>query len=168
MTIYTDGSCNNRRGHELSKIGGIGIVVVENDEIVAEHSGGAWHDTDSYVMELLAIVTALEMVELGEEKIVIYTDNQSCSDTLAKGWLDDWVEDGRIHDKNPLWLKFINQFIRHSGNVELRWVKGHVSKSDPKRNRHHDFNDRADELAKAGRLKRKRTKNWITTNQNQH
>ena len=125
MTIYTDGSCNNRRGYKLSHVGGIGIVVVENDEIIAEHSGGAWFPTDSYVMELQAIVTALEMVGVGDEKIIIYSDNESCVDTLRREWLLQWIEDGRIHDKNKLWLEFIDQFNRHDGNVELRWIKGH-------------------------------------------
>ena len=138
ITIYTDGSANNR-----TRIGGFGITLRAGD-YTKDYFEGSYHDTTSARMEIMAVLRALEMCSPDWE-LDIYSDNQYVVNTIAKGWLQGWIDDDILeHKANPdLWTKMYKQLERHNNRVKITHVKGHSG---------HPMNELADSLANEGRL----------------
>jgi len=146
ITIYTDGSANNRA--EV-KNGGLGVVLLFTDDggttHIKKHSEGQFINTTSARMEILAVIRALQLITITKQhKIIINCDNQYVVNTEMKGWLETWITHKRDQANMDLWHVFRDEFYRHGGlaYVELRWVKGH--------NGNH-YNEIADQLAGEGR-----------------
>ena len=160
IEVYTDGSCNNNvKKGKNPKEGGIGIVVIDGDEIIRV-SEGRWLNTTSAAMEIMAVTRALELINPGEEVIRIHSDNQYVVKAITEGWLDHWIETNQIHRKNwGLWQRFKKIFDIHQkqGGVEFIWVRGHDG---------HTYNEIADELANEGR-KHKEIVNEVSCSRNE-
>lgn len=144
VQIYTDGSCNNATHNS----GGYGIVMISEDG-VRHWCGGSYVNTTSARMEILAILRALEKCNAGDD-IIVYSDNQYAVNTLAKGWIFKWQQQNFRARKNcDLWKKFMIEYNRLGGKVELRWVRGHAGD---------EYNEMADALAAMGAQRESRIK----------
>ncbi|QIE46947.1 ribonuclease HI [Pseudohalocynthiibacter aestuariivivens] len=141
LIAYTDGACSGNPGP-----GGWGVLMraMQGDAVVKERelSGGA-PDTTNNQMELMAAISALEVLERAST-LTIVTDSQYVKNGVT-GWIHGWKRNGwRTAAKKPvknaeLWQRLDAAQARH--DVTWEWVKGHAG---------HPENERADELARAG------------------
>ena len=140
--VYTDGSCVTS-----SKLGGYGVVVLDEKETIVFVEHEAYSNTTNNRMELRAFLVALEYVtshcQEGDE-IECFTDSAYISNCFAQNWYKTWQANGwrtsnRLKVKNvDLWLRLLAAMKPH--DIELIWVKGHNG---------HEFNERCDKLAVA-------------------
>ena len=141
LLAYTDGACSGNPGP-----GGWGVLMraMDGDEIVKQRelSGGAELTTNNQ-MELMAAISALEILERASE-LTIITDSTYVKNGVT-GWIHGWKKNGwKTSAKKPvknveLWQRLDAAQARHQ--VTWEWVKGHAG---------HPENERADELARAG------------------
>jgi len=145
ITVYTDGSCNNKKTGKGSKEGGFGIVI-RCGEHKKDFSSIKYKNTTSARMELRGVIQALNLCNPGWP-IEIYCDNEYVVKT-ANTWLWSWISSGILNTKknNDLWRSFITSYQKHGGkknrDVKIIWVKGHAG---------NELNELADELANKGR-----------------
>ncbi len=136
ILIYTDGACSGNPGP-----GGWGAVIIYGDE-TKEIFGGEKSTTNNR-MELLAAINALKSV-CDDSEVVLCTDSQYVKNGITS-WISSWTKNNWKNSKKQevknkdLWLELID--VSSKRNIEWRWVKGHAG---------HDFNERADELARIG------------------
>ena len=126
ILVYTDGGCDLKK----NGIGAWALIAVPPGKTV-EHAvcrSGALLGTTNNRMELLAVINALEEVEIGP-RVIITTD----SEYVCKGasmWVDGWVKKGwKTYAGAPvknrdLWEKLMA--LRDLHNVRFDWVKGHA------------------------------------------
>ncbi|WP_293441658.1 ribonuclease HI [Planktotalea sp.] len=148
LLAYTDGACSGNPGP-----GGWGVLMraMDGDEIVKQRelSGGAELTTNNQ-MELMAAISALEVLERASE-LTIITDSTYVKNGVT-GWVHGWKKNGwRTSAKKPvknveLWQRLDAAQAQHQ--VTWEWVKGHAG---------HPENERADELARAGMAPFKKT-----------
>ncbi|TAG14246.1 MAG: ribonuclease HI [Sphingobacteriia bacterium] len=133
LLIYTDGAARGNPGP-----GGYGIVLVWGQKR-KEISAGYRHTTNNR-MELLAVITALELLSKEDIPVTIYTDSKYIVDSVQKGWLMNWIKtDFKGGKKNrDLWVRYYT--IAKKFKVNFIWVKGHADNA---------LNNRCDELATA-------------------
>lgn len=134
VDIYTDGACRGNPGK-----GGFGaILVYEGHE--KEISGGE-RETTNNRMELMAAITALEMLKEPCE-VTLTSDSKYMIDSITNGWAISWRAKGwKKADKSPalnpdLWERLLNLLEIHK--VSFVWVRGHNG---------HPYNERCDKLA---------------------
>ena len=136
VVIHTDGACSGNPGP-----GGWGAVLQYGDK-EREISGGELATTNNR-MELMAAIQALETLKK-PCKVELHTDSQYVMKGISE-WIHNWKRCGWLTaDKKPvknddLWKRLDAARLRHE--VAWRWVKGHAG---------HEFNERADELARRG------------------
>jgi len=126
VIIYTDGSCSGNPGP-----GGWAAVLTSGDH-KNEISGGN-PDTTSNRMELQAVLSAIYALRRPCCDVVIVTDSRNAIGWLSKGW----------KRKNPA-IRALCQEIEAAirtgcHEVSFEKVKGHSG---------HEFNERADQLAR--------------------
>ena len=148
LLAYTDGACSGNPGP-----GGWGVLMraMDGDEIVKQRelSSGAELTTNNQ-MELMAAISALEVLERASE-LTIITDSTYVKNGVT-GWIHGWKKNGwKTSAKKPvknveLWQRLDAAQARHQ--VTWEWVKGHAG---------HPENERADELARAGMAPFKKT-----------
>lgn len=139
MQAYTDGSAKPSNPGPA----GAGAVLVKDGKIVLElvHQGG-WAGIGR--MEVQAILMLYPYLPK-DVPVTVYTDSQYVKNTLNT-WLEGWIRRGwkKAGGKPPehvdLW-KQIWQYKQDYPNVRVEWIKAHAG---------HEFNDRADYLAKLG------------------
>jgi ribonuclease HI len=140
VVIHTDGACSGNPGP-----GGWGAVLHYGgpDALREKELWGGELQTTNNRMELMAAIQALEALKR-PCKVELHTD----STYVQKGihdWIHAWKRRGWLTaDKKPvknddLWKRLDQARLRHE--VDWRWVKGHAG---------HEFNERADELARRG------------------
>ncbi|NUB46652.1 ribonuclease HI [Fertoebacter nigrum] len=141
LYAYTDGACSGNPGP-----GGWGVLMLarDGDNVLKERTlQGGEADTTNNRMELLAAISALEVLER-PSTLIIVTDSAYVKNGVTT-WIHGWKRNGwRTADKKPvknvdLWQRLDLAQARHK--VEWRWIKGHAG---------HAENERADELARAG------------------
>ncbi len=125
--IYVDGSC-------INGCVGYGIVILEDEKIIAELSGRISEDlvqgTNQVAGELFAVKKAIEWCqEKGIEEISIFYDYEG---------IEKWVS-GNWKAKNPITQEYAD-FISKSG-VKIDWHKINSHTGDA-------MNERADKLAR--------------------
>lgn len=134
VEIYTDGACSGNPGP-----GGWGAILVYG-KTEKEISGGEAGTTNNR-MEMMAAICALETLKTSC-RVDLYTDSTYVMKGMSE-WLPGWKARGwRTADKKPvknadLWQRLEEAAARHS--VTFHWVRGHDG---------HDYNERADELAR--------------------
>lgn len=117
IVIYTDGSY-------MPSIdsGGIGIVILKNNEKILEYSNQYKRCTNN-LMELGAIVVALRLITEPCDSIIVYSDSMYCIGTITKGW--------QRKKNKRMWLEFDLQKGRIEQtvcpNIKFEHVKGHQS-----------------------------------------
>ena len=136
VVIHTDGACSGNPGP-----GGWGAVLHFKDQ-EKELWGGELATTNNR-MEMMAAIQALEALRRpckGE----LHTDSTYVQKGIHE-WIHAWKKRGwKTADKKPvknedLWKRLDEARLRHE--VDWRWVKGHAG---------HEFNERADALARQG------------------
>jgi ribonuclease HI len=138
MIIYTDGSCLGNPGP-----GGWAFVHVR-DQGVTCRSSPSYGETTNNIMELTAIIKALEYALKNEEKeVVIYSDS-NYSIKGIKEWLPKWVDNNwktsnNKNVKNVEYWKDYKALYDRFEKVELNYVKAHNGDK---------YNEMADKLAK--------------------
>jgi ribonuclease HI len=136
VVIHTDGACSGNPGP-----GGWGAVLHFKDQ-EKELWGGELQTTNNR-MELMAAIQALEGLKR-PCKVELHTDSQYVQKGIHE-WIHGWKKRGWLTaDKKPvknddLWKRLDIARLRHE--VDWRWVKGHAG---------HEFNERADALARRG------------------
>jgi len=136
IVIYTDGACSGNPGP-----GGWGAILMWGEHR-KELSGGEANTTNNR-MELFAAISALEALKR-PSKVELHTDSNYVKNGVT-GWIHGWKRNGwKTADKKPvknaeLWQRLDE--ARKTHDVDWRWVKGHAG---------HEFNERADELARQG------------------
>ena len=136
VVIYTDGACSGNPGP-----GGWGALLMFGGH-EREICGGEPATTNNR-MELMAAIEALDALKR-PCKVELHTDSQYVRNGITE-WLRGWKARGWLTaDKKPvknddLWKRLDEARSRHE--VDWRWVKGHSG---------HEFNDRADALARKG------------------
>ena len=137
VVIYTDGSCRGNPGP-----GGWGALMMFKGH-EREIWGGEPQTTNNR-MELRAAIEALEALK-GPCHVELHTDSQYVKNGITQ-WLSLWkargwrtMTKGAVKNED-LWRRLDEARLRHE--VDWRWVRGHAG---------HEFNERADQLAKRGR-----------------
>ncbi len=138
LVIYTDGACTGNPGP-----GGWGALL-QYGKRKKEIYGGEELTTNNR-MELMAAIKALDCLKPAYNgEIELWTDSKYLKDGISK-WLDGWKKNGwKKADKKPvlnadLWQEL--DLLAQGKNISWHWVKGHDG---------HEFNERADELARKG------------------
>lgn len=136
IKIYTDGSCLKRRGN----VGGWGAVfVVDGKEI---QISGSELDTTANRMEMQAVIQALETAP-HQAPVRISTDSKYVKKGMEE-WIGKWKESGWITAEGEpvknqdLWEKL--DALCGERHVSWKWVKAHNG---------HQWNEKADTLARA-------------------
>ena len=132
ITIYTDGSSRGNPGP-----GGFGIVLMSGQ--YRKDVACGFRRTTNNRMELLGVITALEMLKIPNSNVTVYTDSKYVADAINQKWLYGWIQKGFNKVKNP---DLLSRFVRISKqhNVKFVWVKGHAD---------NPYNNRCDQLAVA-------------------
>lgn len=130
--IYTDGSSLGNPGP-----GGYGIIIEwVGQEYRKEFSRGFKHTTNNR-MELLAVITALELLKHKPLEVTVFSDSKYVIEAVDKKWVFAWEKKNFKDKKNPdLWKRFLAIYPHH--RIRFQWVKGHNN---------HPQNERCDYLA---------------------
>jgi ribonuclease HI len=146
IDIYTDGSCLNNPGK-----GGWGIVIVEDNKIIAEYSKGYQNTTNSR-MEMYAILMALKYAGKNKAKVVnIKSDSNFIVQAINKNWLQNWVRKGWKKSGNEpvanadIWKPIYKLYTELSGELEISFIKVKAHSGV-------EFNEEVDELARAAAM----------------
>lgn len=119
--IYTDGSCRGNPGP-----GGWGVLIKNLDTGDDEVLRGGSPKTTNNIMELTAIIRALEEFEVVDNqspKIKIYSDSQYCIKGATE-WIQGWIKSNFKGKKNvELWKQYL--IVSDGLDVEFEWVKAH-------------------------------------------
>ena len=138
VVVHTDGACRGNPGP-----GGWGAIL-HSRGFEKELWGGELATTNNR-MELRGAIAALEALNK-PCRVELHTDSQYVMKGITQ-WISGWKARGwRTADKSPvknvdLWQRLDAARARHT--VDWRWIKGHAG---------HEFNERADELARRGML----------------
>lgn len=142
ITIYTDGSCQGNPGP-----GGFGVIVVENDTVIAAYSEKS-KDTTNNREEMKAIIYALEHYGSNSENFftpIVYSDSSYCVNSFTN-WIKSWKANGwtRAGGKKLENLDLIRTYddLSREYQIDLRKIKGHSGEI---------YNELADALA-TGRM----------------
>ncbi|MCL2039963.1 MAG: ribonuclease HI [Bacteroidetes bacterium] len=122
IIIYTDGSSLGNPG----KGGWAAILMTQGKTL--EISGG-YRMTTNNRMELTAIIKALTTLKEPCNNVTIFTDSQLITNTINKGWLNNWIKNNwKKADKKSvlnidLWQALIPLLKKH--NIKFIWIEGH-------------------------------------------
>ena len=145
IEIFTDGSARNKRG-------GWGWIAVLNGKKLCSGHGKCDHVTHQ-VMEILAVIRALETFELTDYKITVYSDSAYVVNCMNDKWYKNWEKNGWMTtDGNE--VKNIEYWERLLVARRKIWVKfKHVKAHQTNSGKLATYNNFADTLA-SRRLKR--------------
>jgi len=138
--VFTDGAAKGNPGP-----GGWGVIVVTPDQQVIELGGGSPYTTNNK-MELSGAIAALDYLADRPGPVAIYTDSTYVIQGITQ-WVWGWRKRGWKTSQGTdvlnrdLWEQLSSLLAaRPRGDVEWRWVRGHVGTPG---------NERVDEIAVA-------------------
>jgi len=136
INIYCDGACRGNPGES-----GSGVIVYLDDEEINSYYGHFDKEGTNNTAELKAFIEALKIVEILNEKCIIFADSQYCINSItnwAYKWKsNNWTKKGGI--KNLELIKTAHELYDKLKNlIEVKYVKGHSNNKG---------NDKADYLA---------------------
>ncbi len=140
VRIYSDGACSGNPGP-----GGWGAILQCDNPKAEKELSGSEADTTNNRMELLGVISALEILK-EPCKVLITTDSSYVCDAFRKDWISGWIQRGwKTAGKKPvknrdLWERLLKAINGHA--VSWNWVRGHAG---------HPENERCDALAVAAR-----------------
>jgi ribonuclease HI len=121
VEIWTDGACSGNPGK-----GGWAALIRRNKKKEILITGKEDYTTNNR-MELLGVISALEMLEENEEGI-LYSDSQYVINGInswIKGWKrNNWVTSskGRVINRD-LWEKLDE--LKSTRRITFKWIRGH-------------------------------------------
>lgn len=134
LTAYVDGACS-ANGTSKAKAGWAFVLLDEDENLIAEGSGGVDNGTNN-IGELTAIIKAIEAAaELSPEKLDIFSDSAYCINGITN-WRHNWKRNGWWRDaahkqelKNrDLWMRLdaiidmsYMDFIKVPGHSGVKW-----------------------------------------------
>ena len=136
IKIYTDGACKGNPGP-----GGWGALI--DDGNVQNEIFGGEDNTTNNRMEIIAVIMALETIEVDDE-ITVFTDSKYVQKGINE-WIKNWKINGwRSSNNKPvknkdLWVQLDD--LTSKLKINWVWIKGHSG---------HLGNERADFLANQG------------------
>lgn len=127
LSIYTDGACRPNPG-----VGAYGYVILSSQEEKVHEFSTRVDDTTNNIMELSAVLAALNysFVTYPDAVIHLYTDSQYVKLGITE-WIKLWKKrnwktaDGKGVKNQDLWF-LLDEIIQHV-HVQFHWVKGHAS-----------------------------------------
>lgn len=140
VKIYTDGSVKRNPDGP----GGYGAILQYTDRKGQTHEkeiSAGYDSTTNNRMELMAAIAALETLQR-PCRIDLYTDSQYLTNTMTKGWIENWkLNNWRNGANKPvknreLWERLLEAAAKHE--VAWHWIKGHNG---------HPENERCDRMA---------------------
>jgi ribonuclease HI len=140
VLVWTDGACQGNPGP-----GGWAALVVWEDGVTEEHSGGLPHTTNN-IMEMTAALEGMRNIPEGS-RVCVVTDSRYLHDGMTS-WMTGWKRRGwKTAGGDPVknqevWMALEAAAAGHEV-VRWHWVKGHKG---------HALNERADVLAVAAAL----------------
>jgi len=142
--MFTDGACWPTNGGN----GGWGVVLLFNGH--CRELQGSQRNTTNNKMELMAILEGLRALKRPMQwPVTVYSDSQYCVKSLTTWW-PGWSQRGWRTAaggdvKNLDLIKAILEQVGWESNqlVSFKWLPGHAGIK---------YNERADELAVAGRI----------------
>lgn len=114
IVAYTDGSYSSAKDQ-----GGIGLVILKDDEVVQQFSRMYKHTTNNQ-MELGAIIIVLRAIKGPIDSLTIYTDSMYCIGCATLGW--------KRKKNQKMWEEFDKQYERVKAlcpDIKFEHVKGH-------------------------------------------
>jgi ribonuclease HI len=124
--VFTDGAAKGNPGP-----GGWGVIILTADQRVVELGGGSPHTTNNK-MELSGAIAALDYLAGQPGPIAIYTDSTYVIQGITQ-WVWGWrkrgwkTAQGTDVLNRDLWERLSSLLAdRPRGDVEWRWVRGHV------------------------------------------
>lgn len=120
-TIWTDGSAETKQ-----KRGGIGVFIKSDTGYKTISKG--FQPTKIGRMEITALLYAIRYIPKNiKTNVVIYSDSQYVVNSLTKGWIVRWQQEGWVGRKNTdLWKLVLAEIVeRPKMKLRLRWTKGH-------------------------------------------
>jgi ribonuclease HI len=124
--VFTDGAAKGNPGP-----GGWGVIIVTPDRQVIELGGGSPYTTNNK-MELSGAIAALEYLADRPGPVAIYTDSTYVIQGITQ-WVWGWRKRGWKTSQGTdvlnrdLWEQLSGLLAaRPRGDVEWRWVRGHV------------------------------------------
>lgn len=130
VKIFTDGSARGNPGP-----GGFGVILQfgQNEKEVSK----GFKLTTNNRMELLAVITGLELLNTNQHPVHVFSDSKYVIDSIVKGWVFNWKKKGFKGKKNvDLWERYLQ--LHPKFTLNYHWVKGHAG---------HPENERCDVLA---------------------
>lgn len=139
VLIYTDGSSRGNPGP-----GGYGALLLSGEH--KKQLSGGYKETTNNRMELMAVIVALESLNMACEVEVI-SDSRYVINAMSKGWMKGWRQRGWTKaDKKPLknvdlWKRLY--LAEQAHDMKWTWVKGHAG---------NEYNECCDHLATSAAL----------------
>ena len=140
--IYTDGSCKGNG--KISNVGGFGVVVTKDGEIVTTYSKRSENTTNNRE-EIRAILYAMLLYGSKDNPPIVYSDSAYCVNTF-NDWMFRWAKNNWIKSdkKTPENLDLIKEYYnwyQKGYRIDLRKIQGHAGNK---------YNEMADKLATGG------------------
>lgn len=141
ITVYTDGSCNNK----TKQNGGYGIVLLYNG--YEKHiSGGSYCFTTSSRMEVRAVLEAFKLIKNKSLPITLYCDNEYVVKSIQLKWVyrwesESWICKEGLRPNSDLWKQMLIELRMFDLEPSLVWVRGHNGNK---------YNEICDKLASIG------------------
>lgn len=123
--IYTDGACRGNHIKGGERMGGWGLVVInDKDESIYEASGTA-NKTTNNIMELTAAVMAMRYIAVHLGQYIVRTDSMYVAKNIPR--LKRWAKENYKGKANAeLWRQFELLYTDHGDRAIFQWVKGHA------------------------------------------
>lgn len=141
IIIYCDGACSGNQFAE--NVGGWGAVLNYKDHHKEVYGGEK--NTTNNIMELTAVIKALETVKTNNIPVEVYADSAYVVNGMNE-WICGWIKKNwKKSNKKPvenkeLWMK-LNELSNKQLDIKFMKVKGHDGV---------ELNELADTLANKG------------------
>jgi len=139
INIYTDGACSGNQNE--NNIGGWGCIL-EYGAATRELHGGRVNTTNN-VMELTALISALEALKEKQLNIRVFADSSYLINCFKQKWYVGWLKNGwKNSQKKPvenreLWERLLE--LMEGQTFEFYLIKGHLNLSAEKKKLKEEF-----------------------------
>ncbi len=151
ISVFTDGSCNNKKTSQRD--GAYWFVIVDKSFQLIHEDGEGSFGTANGREELKGPLNALKWIidnveDYHKETINIYSDAKYVVESIRKGWLYNWLQDGSFQDRpnRDIWEEYLEVL------KQIRPTFIHIKGHQENKNKFYQWNNYCD--LKAGKLRR--------------